>query len=155
MATVGSRSEVEVSEMADNSFEEELERIQNGEDSTGDGPALHHKLDDEQKLLAGGIVGFLGFLAGALASPESAVSSGFAFAGVGVIATWMMVADTGVAFRRSLDDGSGSESQQQQQVSVGGGKSKKKMQICRNCGWQNPQDNNYCHDCGDELTDDD
>ncbi|WP_148290967.1 zinc ribbon domain-containing protein [Halorhabdus tiamatea] len=23
--------------------------------------------------------------------------------------------------------------------------------ICQNCGWQNPKDNNYCHDCGEEL----
>lgn len=24
-------------------------------------------------------------------------------------------------------------------------------QICTNCGWQNPSENSYCHDCGEEL----
>lgn len=23
--------------------------------------------------------------------------------------------------------------------------------ICSSCGWQNPRNNNYCHDCGSEL----
>ncbi|WP_158055870.1 zinc ribbon domain-containing protein [Halorussus halophilus] len=138
-----------------NSFEKELERIQNGEDTNENGPALHHKLDDNQKLAAGVIVGFLGFIVGALSSPETAGSSGVTIAAVGVIVTWMVVAETGVAFRRSIsDDSDGAGSQQQQQVSIGGKNSKKgPKRVCGNCGWQNSVDNNYCHDCGEELTD--
>ena len=28
----------------------------------------------------------------------------------------------------------------------------KPQQTCQSCGWQNPKQNNFCHDCGSELS---
>lgn len=40
---------------------------------------------------------------------------------------------------------------QQQQQQVGGKSSSEPTQVCSECGWKNPKNNNYCHDCGSEL----
>ncbi|AAG19404.1 hypothetical protein PNP59_13840 [Halobacterium salinarum] len=31
-------------------------------------------------------------------------------------------------------------------------KQSRKKIVCQDCGWQNTQENNYCHDCGNELS---
>lgn len=40
------------------------------------------------------------------------------------------------------------ENQNQEQASSD------ESRVCSNCGWQNPVENNYCHDCGEKLASD-
>lgn len=41
------------------------------------------------------------------------------------------------------------ENGNQQQQATSGNESKK---VCPDCGWQNPKEGNFCHDCGSELS---
>lgn len=75
--------------------------------------------------------------------PESAVVWGMMVSFVSAFA----ITQWGVVTRRVLSDHKQDTGSQQQQQSS----SSKPKQICSNCGWRNPQTNNYCHDCGAEL----
>jgi len=48
-----------------------------------------------------------------------------------------------------MTDMSGSQQQQQQQQV---GDSSEPTRICPECGWKNPESNNYCNDCGYEFS---
>jgi hypothetical protein len=55
----------------------------------------------------------------------------------------MIFTESGREFMQEISENM--ENQQQQQSGSKGAK------ICPNCGWKNPKENNYCHDCGEKL----
>lgn len=129
----------------ENAFEEEMEKIE--KEAGGEEAPIYTRLDDEQKAIIG-IGAFL--LGGILGASSNPAEPGFSFLVVGGffgLVVWMAITKSGVAFRRTVASEM-DESQQQQQVNRG---RSEQTVVCRECGWQNPQSNNYCHDCGSEL----
>lgn len=65
----------------------------------------------------------------------------------------MTLSKTNVALRREfvriMQKAAEDASQQQQQN--GASQSNVEKVVCQNCGWKNPESNNYCHDCGNEI----
>lgn len=121
---------------------------QDAQDVTESDP-FHIQADKETRVAAIGAL-FLVVTVGAalLYPPDMALMGGLSW---GVIASgvgFLYLTRSGVAIRRSFQDSIGNGQQQQQQV---GGKSEEPKRICGECGWQNPQENKYCHDCGAEL----
>lgn len=57
-----------------------------------------------------------------------------------------MVNDTIKNMKHEYKSGKESRYNQQNQTEVS-----KSKQICMDCGWQNPSNNNFCTDCGQEL----
>lgn len=117
-----------------------------GRSNGSDSAPFYVRADDGKRMLAvGGMfaLGMIGWLL-LVPNPLSGVISGVIVAGV----SSLFLTREGVAWRRSLEDhdGGGQQSQQQQEVSSSGPK-----RVCSECGWQNPQGNNFCHDCGSEL----
>lgn len=136
---------------SDKSFFERVEEIraERGSGKTGSNSdkssnvgAFHEEVS-QQTQWAIVVAAFLGggFI-GAIANPMQPV---FAFIVMGAIfggVAWVFATESGKAFREEV------ESQQQQQQSSGSSEPKV---VCSECGWQNPKNNNYCHDCGAEL----
>lgn len=134
---------------SDNEFEETLEEIREEADNAED-PPLHSQLNTNQKVAIGVVVFIIGGLLGAGSNPDPAVG----FMGIGflfLIVAWVIITESGVAFRRVMSKEMAEAAEQQQQQTINTGKSNEKTRACQNCGWQNPKNNNYCHDCGNEL----
>jgi hypothetical protein len=75
------------------------------------------------------------------------LAGGFVFiGGLTFICFSIFMTKPGVQFLKNMEEDMGNNQQQQQKPS----RSKPKR-ICSKCGWQNPESNNYCHDCGAEL----
>lgn len=63
----------------------------------------------------------------------------------GVFAVGMMTETGRSMVSEALEE---MENQNQEQASSD------ENRVCSNCGWQNPNENNYCHDCGEKLSSD-
>lgn len=61
------------------------------------------------------------------------------------IASLLLFTESGQEFLKEISESMENQQQQQQNSS-------KNKQICSNCGWRNPPSNNYCHDCGTDLS---
>lgn len=92
----------------------------------------------------------IGGIIGAMANPSQPVAGfiviGIMFAGVALflVALFTQPEEMKEAWEELKD--AWEEAQQQQTSS-----SSKSKIVCSNCGWKNPEDNNYCHDCGEKL----
>lgn len=93
------------------------------------------------------------FLVGGIGSVLVVPSSNFvSFLFVGCIVAspfWFLFTESGARWYMSevADSDSG---QSTQSVDLPTESAETKI-ICQSCGWQNTYENNYCHDCGDEL----
>lgn len=100
--------------------------------------------EGDGKILIGSFL--VGGILGAIANPASAGSAffvvGIFFAGI----AWTFATEEGKEFRKEFKKNMDDAQQTQQQNS-----SSAPSIVCSNCGWQNPEDNNYCHDCGEEI----
>lgn len=94
----------------------------------------------------GAVVGLwiVGFIFGIImqAPPPTAALLGIITASIGFIS----ITQRGVIMKRMMSD-LDLDTQQQSQTSS----SPDSKRICPSCGWRNPDENNYCHDCGEEL----
>jgi membrane protease subunit (stomatin/prohibitin family) len=93
-------------------------------------------------LIGVGIAALIGGVFGVLNNPSEPLSG---FVG-GVIVFGMVVGFIAAGLIRQQRKSSRSQQQQQQ---VGG--DSEPTRICPDCGWKNPESNNYCNDCGYEL----
>ena len=88
-----------------------------------------------------------GIIFGLMAAPgefSSTFLSGVILAGT---VGWLGFTRTGATFwKGTMKIIKGASQQQEQKPS-----SSEPTRICSNCGWRNPEENNYCHDCGKEL----
>lgn len=98
-----------------------------------------------------GVFIIFGFL-GAVSNPQDPVFSFFVIGSIAGGVAWMMATESGVKVAKAMGNDISQQGQQQQQV--GGSSSSGGTVICSECGWKNPKSNNYCHDCGAELTPD-
>jgi len=67
--------------------------------------------------------------------------------------TLMVFSKTNIALRREfvrIMKNAAEEASQEQQQSTP--QSKTEQVVCQSCGWKNPKNNNFCHDCGSELS---
>lgn len=85
------------------------------------------------------VIGFALLAAGNMGAAFLVFSAPF----IGVL----ILTETGREFLRVLQEEMEEGNQQQQDTS---GIEPKK--VCPDCGWQNPNEGNYCHDCGSELS---
>ncbi|WP_425492012.1 zinc-ribbon domain-containing protein [Haloplanus salinarum] len=69
------------------------------------------------------------------------------FGYLGAIPFYAFLTKSGSKWRNNVKSYLNSSSQTQIK------KTTRKKQICSSCGWQNSQENNFCHDCGTELGD--
>lgn len=106
-------------------------------------------LTASEEARGGSVVGltFLGIIGGLLLAPEPmfAMIGGLFFGALG----FFTLTRNGVIARRSFMDVQKTQQQEGEQSSPS-----KPTRLCGSCGWQNPKDNNYCHDCGDKLGED-
>ena len=63
---------------------------------------------------------------------------------------WIALTESGSQWFMEEINGSGSSSNSQ---SISTGPETEERLVCSSCGWQNNQNNSYCNDCGDELSD--
>lgn len=89
----------------------------------------------------------VGGILGAASNPAEPVSGFFVIGFIAGGVAWAFATESGKAFRKEFKENM-DEMQQQQQQSTSSSQSKV---ICSNCGWKNPETNNYCHDCGEQL----
>lgn len=134
---------------ASQSFREHVEQIREdkyGDDSSGDGSGS----DSEIRLLDGiaifvGLLFGVGIMIGIITSGQSAGSIiifGAVLIGVGIgIASLVTDWDDFQQNVETLKD-----MQNENEVSSSS------KTICSSCGWQNPSDMSFCHDCGEELS---
>lgn len=144
--TVDSVSRTTMSEQ--NDFEKELEKVRREADQKATEP-LYSRLDQKQKWIIGISLFFLGGMLGVMSNPDTPANGFFVIGSFFVAITWVLITETGIAFRRSISDSANNQQQQQQTVSTGSDSGP--TDVCQDCGWQNPVDNNYCHDCGNEI----
>ena len=83
----------------------------------------------------------LGLVLGFISSGNG-IAAGFTL--IVAAGIWMIFTEEGREAWNDIQE----KSQQQQQTDSSRSKPKR---ICSECGWQNPQRNNYCNDCGAEL----
>lgn len=82
---------------------------------------------------------------GVLSNPQDPLS-GFFIVGIFIAGiTWVIGTKSGRQFATVIYE------QQQQQQSVVGKKEKGPQRTCPYCGWQNPEKNLFCHDCGSKF----
>lgn len=125
---------------------EELERKANRQDVE----PLYSRLSVKQKWIVGAAAMLLVGIAGVAASPDQPLTSFLVFAPMTGIILWVTITKSGIAFRESISEELEDDSQQQQQQ-ISTTQSQSNKIICQNCGWKNPAENNYCHDCGNEI----
>jgi ribosomal protein L40E len=117
--------------------------LQEADDVSESGPFY---LTASEKERVGAVAGLfvLGFLGSAVMMPVVTIGMatlyGMMLGGIG----FLFFTRFGVAMRRSFNSIT-TDSQQQVESSS------EPKRICSNCGWQNPTENTYCHDCGEEL----
>lgn len=137
-----------MSDDSDQSFKEAVEEIrqttepEEENDDSQNGPSPQAQWG----IVAG--VFLVGGIFGAISNPSDPVSG---FLVIGLISggvAWAFATESGRIFREEFMENMEQAQQQQQQNTSN---SKPKV-ICSNCGWKNPKGNNYCHDCGEELT---
>ena len=133
----------------DNEFEQRMEELER-EAAKKDVEPLYTRLSDQAKAGAGVGLFIIGGILGAVSNPTQPI---FAFFVIGILAAgvaWLTITKSGVAFRKQIAENAGNNNQQQQQQ-VSRGKKNERTVICQECGWKNPKQNNYCHDCGNEI----
>lgn len=114
------------------------------ERGNSDSAPFYIRADDGKRMLAVGAVFIAGVLGGALLIPDP--MSALFIGGLVAAAGSLVLTREGVAWRRGVTNLDADNQQQQQGVS-----NSEPTRVCSHCGWQNPVQNNYCHDCGGEL----
>lgn len=112
-------------------------------DATDDGEDTQYHSEEEEFYRFLGVLGAFvgGGIIGVLAFPSDPLF-GFMFCSLifGMI-FWLFATDDGRQFMENLAQ------EMEQSIDQSSGSKR----ICQNCGWQNPMENNFCHDCGTEL----
>lgn len=88
------------------------------------------------------------FILGATVASEGILQHPFFFISGGLFVAffaWLFITPSGNLFGQGWLEVSRLQERSADEDSSG------KEKICPNCGWQNPQRNNYCHDCGQNL----
>ncbi|OYR50040.1 hypothetical protein DJ74_06730 [Halorubrum sp. Ea8] len=127
--------------------------------SPGDWNYRHDTNNDDETLSANtdaltswGIV-IIAFLVGGIGSvviiPSSNFLSFLFFGSLVASPFWIIFTELGATWfmNRVVESGSNQSNQTNNTT-----KESRNKIICQDCGWQNTQENNYCHDCGTELT---
>jgi hypothetical protein len=87
----------------------------------------------------------LGLLIGFIAIGELGV--GIIVAGIAIVVLIALANVDDEAWEEFLEEAERAKQQQEDGSSESDSK-----RICSSCGWQNPSNNNFCHDCGSELS---
>lgn len=112
------------------------------------GKPLHEKINP---VFAWLIVVAAFFLGGLFAMANVSTGHGVWFLIVGSIAAcpfWVILTESGLNWLNNLDSYQ-TDSDNTQSVNIDS--SSEREAICPNCGWKNPQENSYCHDCGSKI----
>lgn len=95
------------------------------------------------------VIGF--FLLGGFGSLAIVPDSNFvSFIFAGCLVTfpfWAIFTESGARWAEDVTNSSDSNRTTQIQKNP----EPSKESVCQNCGWQNADDNNFCHDCGKEI----
>jgi hypothetical protein len=136
-------------QMSDNSEESFFEKVEEvrQEQKSGERGGFHEEVPKRAQWATVTLAFLIGGIFGAVANPADPVS-GFLIISLllGGLA-WAFATESGKKFRDEVSENMDGMQQQQQQSDS----NTQASQICSNCGWQNPANNNYCHDCGEEL----
>jgi hypothetical protein len=137
-----------------NSFTEEIkeeieEGIEEGEDESNEVTPLYQRVNT----VFAWLIVTAAFLIGGIFSVAN-VSTGYGvwFTVGGCVAAfpfWVFLTKSGMNWLNNLDSHV-EEDNNTQSVTVGD--STEREVICSACGWKNPVQNNYCHDCGNEIS---
>lgn len=106
---------------------------------------------DTDPLTSWGIVVFAFFVGGTASAVAISSSNFLSFLFFGCLVAspfWFIFTESGAQYYMDNIENS-NQSTQTSHTSA----SSQTNVICQSCGWQNSQDNNFCHDCGAELGD--
>lgn len=106
---------------------------------------------DTDPLTSWGIVLFAFFVGGTASAVAISSSNFLSFLFFGCLVAspfWIIFTESGAKWY--MVKVVQSDSSQSTQTNYTSKKSRHKI-ICKDCGWQNTHENNYCHDCGTEL----
>jgi len=127
-------------EESDKSFGQKIEEFQNGEreeNPWGEVPKWK---------VFGGIIGIvLSLVLSIIFSLNGNPGWGMIFLSLPIIGP-LVLTESGREFLKTVQEEMNDKNQVQQKSTQS-----KPKRICSDCGWQNPQENSYCHDCGSEL----
>lgn len=125
---------------SDKSFTQKIEKFQNGERE-------ENPWEEVPKWKAfGGIIGIiLAVVLSIMFSLSGNPALGAIFLSLPIIVP-LVLTESGREFLRTVQEEMNDKNQVQQKSTQS-----KPKRICSDCGWQNPQENSYCHDCGSEL----
>jgi hypothetical protein len=132
------------------SFEEQVEEIREKGEG-GEQGNFHEKTSAQLQwgIVAG--ISLLGGILGAFSNPAEPVSGFFVISFIFGGVAWAFATKSGTKFRKEFVDSMEEIEQQQQEQSVSTSSNVDQNVVCSECGWKNPNSNNYCHDCGEEL----
>jgi predicted ATP-dependent serine protease len=141
----GEKQDLETAEtntqvQSDKSFHEKVDEFQNGEREKNPWNEI-----PKWKLFGGIGGGVLAIILSILFSLSGNPGWGLIFLSLPIVAP-LVLTEGGREFLKTVQE----EIQDGNQVQQNSTQSKPKR-ICSDCGWQNPQENSYCHDCGSEL----
>lgn len=139
----------DVRESNDTEIDERIERLEEKANQRDVEP-VYSRLSTKQKWIVGAVAMLLIGITGAAANPTQPLFGFIVLASTTGIVLWVTITKSGIAFRESISDELEDSSQQQQQR-ISTGQSQENTVVCQNCGWKNPNKNNYCHDCGNEI----
>ncbi|MGQ3331221.1 hypothetical protein [Halorubrum sp. FL23] len=138
-----------MSDDSEPSFDEQVEEIR----KNGEGGEQGDFYEKTSSQLQWGIVAgasLLGGILGAISNPTQPVFGFFVISFIVGGVAWGFATKSGRKFTKELFDNI-EEMEQQQQQSVSTSTSSEPKIVCSTCGWKNPKNNNYCHDCGEKL----
>jgi ribosomal protein L40E len=129
---------------SEQSFPEIVEQIRQ-ERASGERETFTEKTSAQAQWTIVAVAFLIGGILGAVSNPTQPATGFFVIGGIFAGVAWAFATESGKEFREEVQENM-DEAQQQQASS-----SSQPKRICSECGWQNPQSNNYCHDCGSEL----
>lgn len=132
----------------ENPFDRERKKIE--QETHGDNPPIYTKFSLAQKWGIGIVAFVLGMVLGFGVNSPTPLLTALAFGFLFVGPVLLMITKEGLVLRRGFPKAMSVDGEDQQQQQVGTGHSEETV-VCRECGWQNPESNNYCHDCGSSL----
>ena len=108
-----------------------------------------NEMEDEHQYALIGVVSIVSAVIGAFFLNDP-VAGFFAFGAIGLIVGVALLTEPGLQMMELLSENLGNDDNSQQST-VTTPKSSKPKRICQECGWQNAESNNFCHDCGSTM----
>ena len=109
-----------------------------------------NEMEDQHRYALMAVLGIFSAIVGSFS--QDPVTGFIVFGAIGVLAGLAFLTEPGLVLMETLSKELGeNDNNLQQQQTVSSSKSSNPKKICQECGWQNSQSNNFCHDCGSKM----